>query len=306
MDKNQNRVFLFFVDGLGIGDSDPEKNPCADPEIKLFNQFKSDTFPKPVAFGGYACSPDATLGVKGLPQSATGQTTLLTGKNASELLGYHLPAFPNEKLRQVIYKESILKKVTDAGKKAAFINAYTPIYFELGPEKLRNRLSVTSHATLASNFKFFSIDDMRQERSIYQEFTNKSLIEKGFNLPVFTPEKAGTILAYATEKYDFSLYEYFQSDKAGHSRNFDRAKAELIKLERVLTTVLNTLDLSRITVIFTSDHGNLEDLSVGSHTRNPAMTFVWGIQAKAVAGRLQSIQDVEKEVLQLLNIQNTK
>jgi 2,3-bisphosphoglycerate-independent phosphoglycerate mutase len=306
MELNQNKVFLFFVDGLGIGEPDPEKNPCASPDIKLLNHFIGEKFPKTILMNGFACSLDAALGVPGLPQSATGQTTLLTGHNAAKLLGYHLPGFPNEKLRRLIYDHSILKKIRDAGKTGGFINAYTPLYFKYGPEKLRKRLSVTSHATLASGFQFFNLDDVRQERSIYQEFTNQSLIEKGHQLPVYSPEKAGQILAQAIQQLDFSLYEYFQTDRAGHSGNWDFARGALLKIEQLLLTVLSTVNLSGMTIIFTSDHGNIEDLSVRTHTRNPAMTLIWGYQAEILARRLQSIENIAAEILQLLNIQKTK
>jgi len=155
--SGQNRkVVLLFVDGLGIGSNDSKKNPCTAPVLKIFNNFLEEDYPKKILFGGYALPLDALLGIPGIPQSATGQTTLLTGKNAAALLGYHLPAFPNEALRRLIYQESILKKVTDHGKTAAFINAYSPIYFQRGPEQLKSWLSVTSHATLASGFNFFN------------------------------------------------------------------------------------------------------------------------------------------------------
>ncbi|HXT50199.1 MAG TPA: phosphoglyceromutase, partial [Thermoanaerobaculia bacterium] len=37
---------------------------------------------------------DAVLGVPGLPQSGTGQTTLFTGVNAQASIGHHVPALP--------------------------------------------------------------------------------------------------------------------------------------------------------------------------------------------------------------------
>ncbi len=302
---HQLKVVLIFIDGLGIGINNSEINPCAAAEIKLFNHFINEFFPKRIVFNGLALPLDASLGVAGLPQSATGQTTLLTGLNAAQQLGYHLQGFPNETLRLVIAEHSLLKHVAAADLKPAFINAYPPIYFELGPEHLKHRLSVTSHATLASGFRFFNFDDVLQEQAIYQEFTNRALIAKGFQLPLFTPEKAGEILARAIQKFDFSLYEYFQTDHAGHAQNFATALQELIKLEALVLTFLKNIDLSRTLVILTSDHGNIEDLSVRTHTYNPAMTLLWGPQTDELACQLHSIQDVTPQILRRLNTHAT-
>jgi len=117
------QVVLIFIDGLGIGANDPAYNPCADSAFKILNNFLDEDYPKQIAYNGFAVPLDANLGVRGLPQSATGQTTLLTGKNASQLLGRHLPGFPNATLRSLIYQHSIMKKITANQKSAAFLNA---------------------------------------------------------------------------------------------------------------------------------------------------------------------------------------
>lgn len=303
MSLKNHRVVLIFVDGIGIGRNNPDFNPCTAPALNLLNNVVEDNYPRPLLFNGIAVPLDATLGVPGIPQSATGQTALLTGENASKILGYHFPGFPNEELRKLIYQKSLLKKINEHGKSAAFINAYPPIYFELGPEILKHRLSVTSHATLAGGFPFFNIDDVRNERAIYQEFTNRALIAKGLDLPVFTPEKAGEILARTSQRFDFSLFEYFQTDHVGHSQNMEKARRELIKLERFLISFLSHTDLARTAVIFTSDHGNIEDLSVRAHTYNSAMTLLWGIYANELATQVKSICQIAEKIYQILNIQ---
>ncbi len=56
---------------------------------------------------------DATLGVDGLPQSGTGQTTLFTGVNAAQALGRHVPAFPGPRLKAIIEAEGLLAKVAE-------------------------------------------------------------------------------------------------------------------------------------------------------------------------------------------------
>jgi hypothetical protein len=297
------RVVLIFIDGLGVGQRNAAINPCADPRFQFFNIFEDENLPKPLPLNGLGLSLDATLGVPGLPQSATGQTALLTGVNAAKALGYHLSGFPNEFLRKIIYQHSLLKRVRAAGKTAAFINAYPPIYFELGPEALEHRLSVTSHVTLASQFPFFTFEDIQNERAIYQEFTNQSLIEKGFALPLFTPARAGAILAAAARNFDFSLFEYFQTDHAGHSQSLEKSQNELFKLECFLESFLKHTPLDQTQVLLTSDHGNIEDLSVKSHTQNPAMTLLWGPFSQHLSAEMHTIPDVTLKIQQLLKIQ---
>jgi len=173
----------------------------------------------------------------------------------------------------------------------------------LGAEFLEHKLSVTSHTTLASGNHFFTFEDIKQERALYQQFTNKSLISRGYKLPLFSPEKAGIILANSIENFDFSMYEYFQTDRAGHSQDMKLASKELINLEQFISSFLETIDFSNKMVILTSDHGNIENLAVKTHTKNPAMTLLWGTDSKKLANQLYSIQDITKHILQLLDIE---
>ena len=292
------KFVLLFVDGLGIGKNDPENNPCTRDEtgiLKVFENEKSKNIP----FDGVSIGLDATLGVSGLPQSATGQTALLTGVNASELLGYHLSGFPNKVLREILLKHSILLQAIQLQKKATFINAFRPLFFEL-PENLILRLSATTIANYAAKLPFFKIEDIIAKRSIYQDFTNVSLLERGFEVPIFSPKDAADILANAVDKFDFILYEYFQTDKVGHKQDMSLAQEEINKLSHFVHRFLSQIDLKNTFVILTSDHGNIEDLTTKSHTRNLAMTLIWGPNNKTVSDDLHSITDVTPNLINLM------
>jgi len=92
------------------------------------------------------------------------------------------------------------------------------------------------------------------------------------------------ILARAAESYDFILFEYFQSDKAGHSADMALCRAELTKLEEFVDAALEACPPGTLLVV-TSDHGNLEDLSTRRHTTNPVPLMAWGPDAaEFVAG----------------------
>jgi hypothetical protein len=294
------RVVLIFVDGLGVGLDDEKRNPIAHVGGKYLGVF-SNGKPPELPFGGISKPLDACLGLEGLPQSATGQTALLTGKNAARMLNMHLFGFPNKKLREVILEHSLLKRVKEAGLKPAFINTFRPRFFELG-DKVWDKvpLSVTTWVNRAAGLPFFSLDDLKARESIYQEFTNQSLKDQGFDVPIFTPEEAGRILARRSRDFDLLLYEYFRTDEAGHRQKLETAAEEIRRLERFLDSFLKAVDLEDTLVLLTSDHGNIEDLAVRGHTRNPALTILWGRGAAAIAEGLESILDVAPAILRTL------
>jgi hypothetical protein len=292
------KFVLLFIDGLGIGENDPDNNPCTKDDSGVFRVFENEAS-KNIPFNGVSKGLDATLGIAGLPQSATGQTALLTGINASELLGYHLSGFPNKVLREILLKHSILRQAVQVQKKAAFINAFRPLFFEL-PENLILRLSATTIANYAAKLPFFRIEDIVAKRSIYQDFTNISLLERGFEVPIYSADEAADILANALDKFDFILYEYFQTDKVGHEQNMPQALEEIDKLGHFVHRFLTKIDLKNTCVILTSDHGNIEDLTTKSHTRNLALTLIWGPNNTTISERLHSIVDVTPTLVNLM------
>jgi len=290
---------LIFVDGLGLGPDDVRVNPCLQDGLRLLACCENGNGAVSTGDGGFLIPTEATLGVGGLPQSATGQTTLFTGINGSKLLGRHLQGYPNETLRSILRDHSILKQVKDRGLRAAFINAYRPLFFQL-KEKTRWRLSTTTVATLSAGLSFFRVDDIGLRRSIYHDFTNESLIARGFDVPRFSDEEAGRVLGEVSRDFDFLLYEYFMTDRAGHSQNMEKARWVMGGLERFLSAFLDDVDLNETLVILTSDHGNIEDLSVKTHTRNRVMTRLWGRGAEGVKDRIRSLEDVTPAILEML------
>jgi 2,3-bisphosphoglycerate-independent phosphoglycerate mutase len=301
------RVLLFFIDGIGVGSSDPERNPLATGSFPTLGLTETST---PRARAGpplLAHGIDAALGVPGLPQSATGQTAILTGVNAPAVMGHHLSGFPGPTLRRVLFEHSILKQVRERGRSATFLNAFRPEYFEM-PHAQR-RLSATSLATLASGARFRSWEDLLEGRAVTHDLTHWKVRERGYDLPLRTPEEAGRIIAAEAMQNDFSLFEYFETDRAGHARDRERAMHCLGDLDRALEAVLATADLGELTVLVVSDHGNLEDMSVATHTRNPALFEVWGPgdKTKDAAETFvpRRLTDITPYVLRILGLPET-
>jgi len=293
------KAILIFVDGLGLGVNDPAVNPCLDKNIQLFGYYEHGNGVLPAPFHGKMVPTDVCCGVEGIPQSATGQTTLLTGINACQILGMHRKGFPDATLREILKTHSILLRLKKAGKKVAFVNAYRPLFFQL-KENTKWKLSATTVATLSAELPFFSIEDILHHKALYHDFTNTTLIAQGFELPLWSPEEAGERLAQISQAYDFILYEYFLTDRAGHSQNYPLALFELIKLEVFVLQLLKSLSLDQTLVMLTSDHGNIEDLSTSNHTRNRVMTFVWGPGSDMLSQQIHDLTHISPALYRLL------
>ncbi len=290
-------VLLFFIDGLGLGTRDSAKNPLAINEnIAPLANFKNEF--APIIFDGLLTPTDARLGIEGRPQSASGQTTILTGTNAPALLGHHKQGFPNQILRDVLKENSIFLQLKRLKiEPNVFANAYTPQFFESVPRWK----SATTCAVEAADLPFRRLPDLLGRKALFHDFTNESLIERNFDIPLFSAKEAGAILAGLTEIYRFTLYEHFITDKIGHAQDFDWAEKHLPKLAEFLRETLARVDFENTTVILTSDHGNLENLSIRTHTLNDVPTIVWGRMKREIAARVKTLTDITPAVLYLLS-----
>jgi 2,3-bisphosphoglycerate-independent phosphoglycerate mutase len=290
-----NSVILFFVDGLGIGDRGPENPLHLSGDAGPLAYFRGELGDP--GHGGVMVPTDATLGVDGRPQSASGQTTILTGMNAAKHLGRHKQGFPNEQLRALIRKGSIFKKLNEEGiGPNLFANTYTPQFFESTPRWK----SATTVAVESAGLGFRKLPDLLGRRSVFHDFTNRSLIERGYDVPEFAPEDAAQILASLAESHRFVLFEHFITDKIGHDCNMEWALSHLPELAQFLSKTVELTDLQRTTVILTSDHGNIENLSVRNHTLNRVPTVIWGRRSAESASRVRDLTDLSPLIFDLL------
>jgi len=291
-------VLLFFIDGLGIGTRGPlnplDNLPNAAP-LAVFQNEASDP-----GFDGIVVPTDPRLGVEGRPQSASGQTTILTGVNAPAQLGYHKQGFPNKPLREIIEAHSIFRQLRDAGVgPVTFANAYTDGFFTERPRWI----SATTAAVEAAGMTFRSIADLKNDQAVFMDYTNRVLIERGVEVAERSEEEAADVLARITAENWFTLYEYFITDKVGHEQDMPKAKEILTSLARFIRELLARLDLKRTTVILTSDHGNIEDLSSRNHTLHLVPTIVWGAERERIAATIKTLADITPAIVALLNAQ---
>lgn len=292
---NDASVLLFFIDGLGIGKREPQ-NPFHELEGAEPLAIFAGELPR-LPFAGVLAQTDACLGVAGRPQSASGQTTILTGINAAAAIGSHKQGFPNRALLDIIHQHSIFLQLRKDGADAiTFANTYTKAFFERRPRWI----SATTAAVEAASLRFNVIDDLEADRALYHDFTNASLIERGEIVKPRTPEKAGDVLAGIVEAHSFTLYEYFLTDRIGHQQDYDGARVLIRSLSSFIRSLLEKLDLSRTTVIITSDHGNIEDLSIRNHTLNQVPTIVWGPRNIEIAQKIRSLTDITPVIREIL------
>ena len=301
MTTSDTSVLLFFIDGLGIGKRGPF-NPLDNlPGAAPLAVFQDET---PERFLDSVVVPtDPRLGIEGRPQSASGQTTILTGVNAPAAVGYHKQGFPNQALLEIIANHSVFRQLVDAGvQPVTFANAYTSRFFNERPRWV----SATTAAVEAAGLRFRTIDDVKNDNAIFMDYTNRFLIELGLDVTERSEAEAATVLARIVAENRFTLYEYFITDKVGHAQDMDTARTVLTSLALFIRELLIKLDLERTTVILTSDHGNIEDLSIRNHTLHAVPTIIWGAQREQVAARIQTLADITPAIVALLAAVSTR
>ena len=77
--------------------------------------------------------------------------------------------------------------------------------------------------------------------------------------------QAGYKLAELARQYDFSLFEYWASDYAGHKQQMETAVGLMETFDGVLGGLVEAWDDDGL-ILVTSDHGNMEDLFTRRHT----------------------------------------
>lgn len=305
--RAEGRVLYMFLDGIGLG-ANERTNPLAVGATPFLRSVlgRSLINGPPIRRPGLLLTGiDACLGVAGNPQSATGQTALFTGVNAAQELGYHHPAYPDQRLTAILNEHSILKQATSAGLRASFANAYTERYF-IEVEQGRLAHSATTLAVLAAGLRFRMTDDLRRGNAVYWDITNHTLQamrHQTADAPrEISPETAGANLARLSRRYDLLLYECFAPDLIGHRRDQRQALDWLATFDRFLRATIKGMD-STTTLVLSSDHGNMERLDVVAHTRNPVPLLVIGPRTEAFEA-VDAITGITPAILELLGTAN--
>ena len=302
--KNNLHVVLIFLDGVGIGRKDAETNPFFRANLPALTSLCGGELPH-VPFKNISSrqadiiAVNATLGVSGLPQSGTGQTAIFTGVNAAKIFGKHFGPHPPSILRSVIAEKNIFHRLKQIGKSVEFANAFPQRFFDYTESGTR-RLSVTTLSCKLSGVPLLTANELRYNKGISADFVRNKWPEFGHpEIKPITSHQAGTHLASIASQYNFTLFEYWLTDHAGHSKNMLFAIEVLEKFDEFLSGFLESFDPTNTLLMIVSDHGNIEDLSTKSHTRNRIPCILVGKHRQKLAGRIKNLSHITPAIMSL-------
>ncbi len=282
MNRPEHVIFV-FIDGLGLGDASTD-NPLAEHTLPAFSRLARGTGwtneVVPIREDSHVFVPlDATLEVEGLPLSGTGQASLFTGINCAKLAGRHWGPYPHSTSRKVIREQSVFARLGRLGRTSRFVNAFPNRFFEY--MRQRDRWTVTTRASLDAGVRLLDGQALRAGEALSADITGRGWPEP-IEVERLDPVAAGERLARLASNVSFTLFEHFHVDKAGHAQDAKLAGQLLQDLDGLLAGVVSSINLDRMLLVVTSDHGNVEDLSSRGHTLNPVPLVAFGAGASAL------------------------
>jgi len=130
-----------------------------------------------------------------------------------------------------------------------------------------------------------------------QDLTRETIQDRWPDVPVIPPQRAAEHLAAIAREYDFTLFEFFQTDVAGHSMDYARACATLRTYDRFLASLVRFTEAMGATLVITSDHGNVEAMSERGHTLNPVPFVAFGPHERELRDAVSSLADVAPAIV---------
>jgi 2,3-bisphosphoglycerate-independent phosphoglycerate mutase len=297
------RAILVFLDGVGIGANDRAYNPFAAAHLPRLEALLGgrklvaeslDADKSIVAERAVLAAADATLGVEGLPQSGTGQTTLLTGRNGAAEYGRHFGPWVPTPLRPLLAAGNLLRRAVDAGRIAAFANAY-PLSGAPADPRIFRRPAGPMLAAQSAGALTRGATELVEGRAVASSITNERWREHlGSDVPEVTPEEAARTLARIASGADVTLFAHYDTDYTGHRGALDGAIAALQRVDAFLGALADALPPDTLLVV-SSDHGNVEDVR-GGHTINPVPVLALGAGREHFVN-VRSLMDVTPLIL---------
>ena len=278
------RLLFLFLDGVGLGSDDSEVNPFITAKTPFLEDLFGGKFT--ASLGERLESDlvfkhlDATLGYQGLPQSATGQTALLTGKNGAELMNGHYGPWPGPTLKRELDKGSLFSEVFAQGKRAQFANVYPPGYFR-ALEAAKLKVNVPVYAARSAGLELAKLEQYKKGKAVSVDLTGEYLQRYDATLQKLSTYEMGARLAQLSRDAELTFFDFWPTDETGHRGSFAEAVALIEKLDSFFHGVVESS--GNVTLLLTSDHGNLEDKSVKTHTRADVPLLVLGRDANTFA-----------------------
>lgn len=305
---SNKRILFLFVDGIGLGEDNPEINPFSVANTPTLTTLSNgerwlDGIGRQASERAIFIPTDPRLGVAGRPQSGSSQAVILTGLNVPERIGRHYGPKPNEPIREILDDDNFFKQVKRNGKRAALLDAYPPTLLA-DIERGYTLPSSIQYSAIASAQALFTLDDLQAGRALTAEWTGKPLRDylKDDRIPVHTPQEAGRKLVELSREYDFAFHSHWMTDMVGHRGTLERAIELLEILDGVMAGILEVWDDSEGLVLLTSDHGNMEVIGDRKHTENDVPTLIIGDDKDTFAEGLTQLTDFVPRMQQYLGL----
>jgi 2,3-bisphosphoglycerate-independent phosphoglycerate mutase len=304
-------LLFLFLDGVGLGPADPAVNPFHTAEMPNLRSALGgrilDGALEPFHENRTAFRPiDATLGMEGTPESATGQSTLLSGINVARAIGGHYGPKPDARIRAILQEHNLVRRLSEAGRKPRLLNAYPESYVEAVRSGKRLHAAIPLAFALAG-IPLASEEDLNRGSALSADFTGRgwrSRLQRP-HTPILTPESAGRRMAELALENDFTVFDHWPTDFAGHYGEMRGAVRLLGVLDGALGGILERMQGTDLTLVITSDHGNLEDLSIKGHTRNPVPLLALGPSGsrKRITDSVDDLTGFAPAVLRFLRVE---
>ena len=294
------------MDGVGIGRNNPETNPFFRAQLPNLRTLLGGAIPhrgkKNLETRSAVCFPvNATLGMSGLPQSGTGQVAIFTGVNGPKRFGRHFGPFPPSTLRPILEERNIFRALRERRKSVVFANAFPKRFFEY-TESGNRKLTVTTLSCKMAGIPLLTAESLKKNEAISAELTREKWAELGHpEVHPVTAESAGHHLCEIAAKHDLTVFEYWLTDHAGHSQKMDFAIDMLERFDRFIGGVFEFFDHGRMLMVIISDHGNIEDLSTKSHTRNQVPCIAAGKLHERLPLRVKNLTHITPAILSILD-----
>jgi phosphopentomutase len=169
------------------------------------------------------------------------------------------------------------------------------------PHKWRRRIQPSASTCAASRVGFLRTwEQVEAGEALVHDISGQRGRGRGL-VPARSPHEAAAILLELLGEGDFVLFEHFLLDEAGHEQSLAQAVGLLDELDLFLRAVVAGLQPGDHLLVV-SDHGNVEDVSTRSHTRNPVPFLCFGPDAVGLVHGVKSLQDVAGAVLRAIAV----
>jgi hypothetical protein len=294
--------YFIFWDGVGYGKKNPKINPFFTAQLPAFKKYFHQQIPslsdKTFISETVSYVPvNTTLRVAGLPQSGTGQTAIMTGVNAPKFIGKHFGPHPYSALVPIIKEKNLFKLLAQRQKKFYFANAYPKRYFDyiFGP---KGKIPTIALSYISTGKELLSAEAILSRKAISADISGTRWAELGHpEVEPISPHNAGMLFYELGKSVDLIFFEYFVPDHAGHKQDMNMAVEILERMDGFVEGILKNFDWNNDVLLMISDHGNIEDLSVKTHTMNPVPLIVYGKKNNFFTSRIKNLTHITPAVI---------